>query len=63
MNAILWVLILSGSAGEPGKRYPISEYPAVADEKHLALQVCQDHAKILTRASDTLAYYCQEGKP
>lgn len=63
MNAILWVLILAGTAGEPGKRYPVSEYPAVADEKHLAMQLCQDHAKMLTRASENLAYYCVEGDP
>lgn len=61
VNAILWVLILSGNAGSPGYRYPVSEYPAIPDEKHMALQICQDHAKILTKNSDDLAYYCVEG--
>lgn len=63
MNAILWVLVLSGGAGDPGSHHPISEYPAIQDEKHMALAICQEHAKMLTRASEALAYYCVEGDP
>lgn len=62
MNAILFALVLSGSAGAPGSSWSVSIYPAVQGEKHLAMQICMDHAKMLSRASEQLAYYCKEGK-
>lgn len=62
MSAILWVVVLSASvgAGPVGSRRAISTYPAVEGERHMAVQLCEAHAKILTANSETLAYYCKE---
>ncbi len=61
MAAILFMVFLTaGAGGQTGGARAIAKYGAVAGETHLALMWCEAHARTLTKASETVAYYCKE---
>ena len=61
MSAILFMVFLTaGAGGQTGGSRAVAKYGAVDGETHLALSWCEAHARILTKASENLAYYCKE---
>lgn len=61
MAAILFMVFLTaGAGGQTGGARAIAKYGAVQDERGMAMMWCEAHARILTKASETVAYYCKE---
>jgi hypothetical protein len=60
MAAILFVVFLAAGPGQVGGSRALARYGAVDGETHLALVWCEAHAKLLTKASENMAYYCKE---
>ena len=59
MAAILFMVFLTQGAGQTGGSRAIAKYGAVDGERGTAMLWCEAHARILTKSSDSLAYYCK----
>jgi len=58
MGALLFVVWLVGAPDQIGTKHLIATYAHAPD--HAAFEICKAHAKTLSAASETLAYFCKE---